>query len=166
MSQNSANLIRTHDEEFQVPCSQPFHYGHVQVICTFKHLYFSHALFNKATNRISPKITHMLGLIQCQCSLFTYSTLSKFVQKQYLVFIQQWCAYLGDCMMFRCLRYIEALLNCMHCMGTLTSHLWIHYTDCWIGKLVDESAVLLHQSIEHVSIEYTCNIFFVMHWSI
>ena len=60
----SANLIRTHKEELRVPCSLTFHYAHSQVICTVKHSYFSHALLNKATNCLSPKLTHMLGLSQ------------------------------------------------------------------------------------------------------
>ena len=43
---------------------------------------------------------------------------------------------------------------------TLTRHSWIHYTDCWI---VNKTVMLLQQSIELVSIVYTCNTYLVMH---
>jgi len=48
-------------------------------------------------------------------------------------------------------------------METLT--LLIHYTDCLSFNMLDKIVVLLQQSIKQVFIVYTCNTYFVMHWS-
>jgi len=51
-----------------------------------------------------------------------------------------------------------------YCIRTLTRNWWVCYTDYWIVKYVDYIVVLLQQSIEHVSIVYTCVTYFAMHW--
>jgi len=45
----------------------------------------------------------------------------------------------------------QTLVNSLQCM-----------LNCEIG---DKTVMLLQQSIEHMSIVYTCNTYFVMHWS-
>ena len=53
----------------------------------------------------------------------------------------------------------------LYCIRTSTRNSCIHYTDCWIVKQVDQTVVLLQQSIKHDSIVYTCITYFAMHWS-